>query len=143
MALVAIGSFGAGAISAIGPAGIRDLISPGSSGAVIAEGPELPVPGHAVLSYPQAIFELSGVAGPKYLMASIELQVPPEALDHAEMRRAELQAHMQSYFRSLTADDLRGPEGLHAAREAVLHRARRIMGADMVLDVFISEMLLG
>lgn len=132
-----------GAFFSVGMSGLEAIVAgpPDQGEARVVPAP--PSDNHYV-SLPQTIYELSGEGGgARYLMASVTLELPRPLAEEADARASALEGVFQAYVRSLSPEDLQGAAGLYALRQALLHRARRVLGEEAVSDVFISEILVG
>jgi flagellar FliL protein len=143
LAVTALLSFFGGAFVSVGMDGLATIVEGPPQEGEARVVPLLASDKHYV-SLPQTIYELSGEgAGARYLMASVTLEVPLALAEAADARASVLEGVFQAYVRSLSPEDLQGAAGLYALRQALLHRARRVLGEEAVSDVFISEILVG
>ncbi|WP_428410358.1 flagellar basal body-associated FliL family protein [Hyphococcus sp.] len=94
-------------------------------------------PGYVEL--PETAYELLGSEPQGYLLASITLKTPEPGT--IERLTPEIRAVLQAYIRELSPTDLKGATGLYRLRQDCLHRARKIAGADLIEDLFITDIV--
>lgn len=139
---VATAGLAGGVLVAVGPDGLQQLweetAPENESATAVPLAPQSPL-----VALPDTVFELDAPGGPRYLMAAMSLELSQADVQPDEQRVATLMAAIQTYVRALTPQELQGAGGLYRLRTGVLHRAQRILGAEMVKDVLISEMLVG
>ncbi|MEM7518524.1 MAG: flagellar basal body-associated FliL family protein, partial [Planctomycetota bacterium] len=89
----------------------------------------------------KTIYQLDRREDAKYVLAKFTVRVPIEKADEVRRRLPELEFALQTYIRELSSRELQGAMGLYNLRNAILFRARRILGRDAIDDIVIGELL--
>ena len=146
VARIAFGLCATVAILAAAAAGWWWSVGPENAKDMLAEfrhdkGEDEGIGGMRYVALPEIVANLSVGDRPSFVKVRFVIQTSSDSSEFVKSRENEIVDVLQEYVRQMTVRDLEGAAGFHRFRAGARRRVELLLGADLVSNLYVVELL--